>query len=133
MAKETILLALSDSSTSQLIDKGILLPAGYQILHARNSQEIRSICNRQTPDLIFLSEQIESEDALELARQLLDSFPHLQLLLLPTQPSDALAMQAMRIGFSDYLQPPIRSQAVLQAVQKALHQHDQLHNSRPFR
>jgi two-component system phosphate regulon sensor histidine kinase PhoR len=128
MAKETILLALSDSSTSQLIDKGILLPAGYQILHARNSQEIRSICNRQTPDLIFLSEQIESEDALELARQLLDSYPQLQLLLLPIQPSDALAMQAMRIGFSDYLQPPIRSQAVLQAVQKALHQHDQLHN-----
>lgn len=128
MAKETILLALSDSSTSQLIDKGILSPAGYQILHARNSQEIRSICNHQTPDLIFLSEQIESEDALELARQLLDHFPQLQLLLLPNQPSDALAMQAMRLGFSDYLQPPIRSQDVLQAVQKALHQHKQLHN-----
>jgi two-component system phosphate regulon sensor histidine kinase PhoR len=128
MAKETILLALSDPSTSQLIDKGILAPAGYQILHARNSQEIRSVCNRQTPNLIFLSEKIENEDALQLARQLLDNFPQLQLLLLPNQPSDALAMQAMRLGFSDYLQPPIRSQDVLQAVQKALHQHDQLHN-----
>jgi PAS domain S-box-containing protein len=128
MAKETILLALSDPSTSQLIDKGILSPAGYQILHAQSSQEIRSVCKRQTPDLIFLSEQIENEDALQLARHLLDNYPQLQLLLLPSQPSDALAMQAMRIGFSDYLHPPIRSQDVIQAVQKALHQHDQLNN-----
>jgi two-component system, OmpR family, phosphate regulon sensor histidine kinase PhoR len=128
MAKDTILLALSDPSTSQLIDKGILSPAGYQILHARTVQEIHSVCKRQAPDLVFLSEQIEAEDGLKLARQLLDSYPQLQLLLLPSQPSDALAIQAMRVGFSDYLQPPIRSQDVLQAVQKALHQHDQLNN-----
>ncbi len=118
MTKDTILLALSDPSTSQLIDKGILSPAGYQIMHARTGQEIRSICKQKTPDLVFLSEQIEGEDGLKLARQLLDSYPQLQLLLLPSQPSDALAIQAMRIGFSDYLQPPIRSQDVLKAVQK---------------
>jgi two-component system phosphate regulon sensor histidine kinase PhoR len=128
MAKDTILLALSDPSTSQLIDKGILSPAGYKILHAQTAQEIRSICKGQTPDLIFLSEQVEDEDGLQLARQLLDSYPQLQLLLLPKRPSDALAIQAMRLGFSDYLVPPIRSQDVLQAVQKALHQHDQLSN-----
>jgi two-component system phosphate regulon sensor histidine kinase PhoR len=128
MAKETILLALSDPSTSQLIDKGILSPAGYQILHARSAQEIRSVCKRQVPDLIFLSEQIEGEDGLQLARQLLESYPQIQLLLMPNQPSDALAIEAMRLGFSDYLQPPIRSQDVLQAVQKALRQHEQLSN-----
>ncbi len=126
MAKDTILLALSDPSTSQLIDKGILSPAGYQILHAHSAQEIRSICKRQTPDLVFLSEQIQDEDGLQLASQLLENYPQLQILLLPNQPSDALAIQAMRLGFSDYLQTPIRSQDVLQAVQKALHQHDQL-------
>ena len=128
MAKDTILLALSEPSTSQLIDKGILSPAGYQIMHARTGQEIRSICKQKTPDLIFLSEQIEGEDGLKFARQLLDSYPQLQLLLLPSQPSDALAIQAMRMGFSDYLQPPIRSQDVLKAVQKALQQHQQLNN-----
>lgn len=128
MAKDTILLALSDHSTSQLIDKRILSPAGYQILHAQSVQEIRSICKRQTPDLIFLSEQVEGEDGLQLARQLLEIYPQLQLLLLPNRPSDALAIQAMRSGFSDYLLPPIRSQDVLQAVQKALHQHEQLSN-----
>ncbi len=128
MAKETILLALSDPSTSQLIDKGILSPAGYQIIHARTGQEIRSICKQKTPDLIFLSEQVEGEDGLKLARQLHESYPQLQLLLSPGQPSDALAIQSMRIGFSDYLPPPIRSQEVIRAVQKALQQHRQLNN-----
>lgn len=128
MTKDTILLALSDPSTSQLIDKGILTPAGYQIMHAQTGQEILSVCKRQVPDLVFLSEQLEGEDGLELAGRLLDSHPQLQLLLLPSQPSDALAIQAMRIGFTDYLQPPIRSQDVLLSVQKALQQHQQLNN-----
>ncbi|MEJ2599115.1 MAG: ATP-binding protein [Anaerolineales bacterium] len=128
MAKDTILLALSDPSTSQLIDKGILTPAGYQILHAQTGQEILSVCKRQMPDLIFLSEQIEGEDGLELAGRLLDSHPQIQLLLLPNQPSDALAIQAMRVGFTDCLQPPIHSQDVLLSVQNALQQHQQLNN-----
>lgn len=123
---ESILLILSDPSIGQLIKRGTLQPAGYEVSIVSNGAEAESLVRAELPDAIILTDQLEGESGLELGSKLLEQYPQLALILLPKEHSEELALDAIHRGFADYIRPPLRPNEVQQAVQRAIQRRQRL-------
>ena len=119
MADEHILLILSNPATGQLLERGILTPAGYRVTLVTNWKTAQTVLKNDSPDLVILSEKLENNSAIEIANGLIRTYPFTPFILLPETHSESLALEALRGGFMDYLQPPLRSNDVQEAVGRA--------------
>ena len=119
MADEHILLILSNPATGQLLERGILTPAGYRVTLVTNWKTAQTVLKNDSPDLVILSEKLENTPAIEIANGLIRTYPFTPFILLPETHSESLALEALRGGFMDYLQPPLRSNDVQEAVGRA--------------
>jgi two-component system NtrC family sensor kinase len=121
MPNENILLICSNTGTTQLLERAILRPAGYRVQVAANLQAVGKQIQSNLPDLIILNPPLtDGTDALQLGSRLLNNRPELPIILLPQSHSETSLIQAMHAGFSDYIQSPIKTDDVLQAVKRVL-------------
>jgi two-component system phosphate regulon sensor histidine kinase PhoR len=120
MSTEHILLILSNPETGQLLERAILTSADFRVTLVSNWKIARTILNNDSPDLVILSENLEGKASLDIASDLIRTFPLIPFILLPEQHSDALAINALRLGFLDYLQPPLEPVEVKKAIHRAL-------------
>lgn len=120
MTGARILLILSNPATGQALEQDILAPAGYEVTFVREHQAIEIIRQKVRPDVVIIGNQIGKEDGLAIGESLLRDTPLLPVILLTESSSPALAFEAWRRGFFDYLEPPLRKEQVLQAVRRAL-------------
>jgi two-component system phosphate regulon sensor histidine kinase PhoR len=120
MSTEHILLILSNPETGQLLERAILTSADFRVTLVSNWKIARTILNNDSPDLVILSENLEGKASLDIASDLIRTFPFIPFILLPEQHSDALAINALRLGFLDYLQPPLEPVEVKKAIHRAL-------------
>lgn len=120
MADEHILIVLSNMETRQLLEHAALAPAGYRVTVSVDWKAAEVILKGSPPDLIILGEKIEERNSLEIVEKLNEAYPLIPVILLPDKHSDQLAVEAFRRGFSDYLQPPLRTNDVQIIVARAL-------------
>ncbi|MBN2547534.1 MAG: GAF domain-containing protein [Anaerolineales bacterium] len=120
MADEHILIVLSKTETSQLLEHATLAPAGYRVTVSVDWKAAEAVLKDAPPDLIILGEKIEGQDSLDIIEKLNERFPLIPVILLPDKHSDQLAVEAFRRGFADYLQPPLRTNDVQMIVAHAL-------------
>lgn len=120
MAPEHILLAISDHATGQLLERGVLQPAGYQVSAVPDLQSAAQALKKQLPDLLILSDRFPAGNGLDFGAQLLEDYPFLPILLLPNEHSENLPGEALRRGFAGYLKPPLRPQQAQQVIAQTL-------------
>lgn len=120
MAEAHILLIVSRPDVGQLIERAVLSSTGYRVSIVSDWPAAEKILATQPPDAIILSERVGGFTFTQLGAMLLEKYPFIPLLLLPEIHFDSLAIEALRIGFTDYLQPPIRPAQVLEAVNRAV-------------
>jgi two-component system NtrC family sensor kinase len=142
MAKEQILIFIADLDTGQSLERNALRPAGYEVALVREFQAFEKLArsaapgtaapNAGAPNLIILGDRLPGREegseisGLEVAASLLQQRPDLPVVLVVSQHSDTLMLEAMRIGIADYLRLPVRSGEVLQAVQRALQRREKI-------
>ncbi|RPI33199.1 MAG: GAF domain-containing protein [Chloroflexota bacterium] len=126
MANESIFLVFANTDIGLQLETGILAPAGYEVTLFGEGQMVREMVKARLPDLIILGDQLMDGDGLELARQLLSSFPNLPIILVPDDPSEMLEVKSLRLGLTDYLVPPLNAEKVLQSVQGSLERRKRL-------
>jgi two-component system phosphate regulon sensor histidine kinase PhoR len=120
MTDEYILLILSNTEMVNLLDHAILTPAGYKVTSVSDWNTAERILKDALPDLIIIGDKLEEIDSFDLASDLIKRNPLLPIILLPEKHSQALATEAFRRGFADYLKPPVRTNNVQIAVARAL-------------
>ncbi len=121
MPNENILLICSNTGTTHLLERAILAPAGYAVQVAADPQTADELLQFNAPELIILTTPLtDGTDAFQLGRQLVNHHPEIPIILLPQAHSEVLLIQAMHAGFSDYLQPPVKANDVLQMVKHVL-------------
>ena len=121
MANEHILLILSDLETSRRLREDVLVPAGFRITSVTEWKAAGYFLQQKdSPDLIIVSETLENRQNSDQARTLFGRFPFIPVLLLLDTASDSGIVQAIRDGFFDCLRPPIESGIVLQTIHRAL-------------
>jgi len=116
---DLILLALDDEQILQLFERA-LIAASYRVAIAPDRISLDKTMQETSPALLIISERFSDNSGLDLSRVLLERFPSLPVLLFATPESEELLKNAIRMGISDCLFPPLRPGAISQSVEAAL-------------
>jgi len=116
---DLILLALNESPVLQLMER-VLRAAGYEVALVHDRRGLENALQESTPALTMLSESFAGENGLSLAEEMLDRFPTLPILLYAEQDTSGLAKSVLRGGLSGYLFPPLRTDDIVETVNRSL-------------
>ncbi|WP_299024076.1 ATP-binding protein [uncultured Thermanaerothrix sp.] len=114
-----ILVATSDSQVNYLLER-VLQAAGYSVAIFQEEEKVFSYLNTHPTELVILSDTFRGNNHLDLARKLSRDHPEVPILLLVKKDTPELLKEALRLGVSDYLSLPLKSEEVLRAVENNL-------------
>jgi DNA-binding NtrC family response regulator len=120
MATKDILVVDDEVGIRELLSE-ILFDEGYRIHLAENATQARSFREQHVPDIVLLDIWMPDTDGLTLlkewvAREQLT----MPVIMMSGHGTIETAMEAMRIGASDFLEKPIALQKLLATVAKAI-------------
>ncbi|NQU29313.1 MAG: GAF domain-containing protein, partial [Anaerolineae bacterium] len=116
---ESILLALDKSQTLQLMSRAIRA-VGYKVIVAHDSAGIKKLLQESHPSIVLLGEKLQEEKGLEIIEELLIHYPTLPIIFLATENSPGLIQEVLRAGISAYLEPPLKTDEIVNAVESSL-------------
>ncbi|MBC8335172.1 MAG: GAF domain-containing protein [Anaerolineales bacterium] len=116
---ESILLALDKSQTLQLMSRAIRA-VGYKVIVAHDSAGIKKLLQESHPSIVLLGEKLQEENGLEIIEELLIHYPTLPIIFLATENSPGLIQEVLRAGISAYLEPPLKTDEIVNAVESSL-------------
>ncbi len=120
MAKpDLILLALDDSPILQLMGRA-LRAAQYEIAIVQDVDALQKALHESSPALVMIGETFAEKKGLALAEGMLERFPTLPILLFAEKDTTGLAKDALRVGLSGYLYPPLRMDDIVNAVNASM-------------
>ena len=116
---DLILLALEESPTLELFLRAFHA-VGYKTAVAHNKAGLDKIMRESNPDLVLLGATLGKENGIQIIDVLLLRYPTLPIVFLATKKSPKLLREALRSGISAYLQPPLRTDEIVEAVRTSL-------------
>lgn len=88
------------------LDKG-LSQEGYQVITTTRGKEGLEIIQNETPSLVILDLKMPSMDGLEVLVKAKDIIPKLPVIMITAHGSIDTAIEAMKLGATDYLTKPL--------------------------
>jgi two-component system NtrC family sensor kinase len=113
------IVLIADPQINYLLER-VLQSAGYFVEVFQDYDAALARLERFPPSLIILNESISGADGMDFARKVIRQYPALPLVLLVKQDTPELLKQAIKVGISDYLTLPLRSEEILAAVENSL-------------
>ncbi len=117
--RELILLALDQSPTLSLMERA-LRAAGHDVTVVRHQAALENALAESSPSLLLLGETFDGTAGIELGRLQLERFPTLPILLFTEKETLPTIRSALRAGLSGVLTAPLKTDDILQAVDRAL-------------
>ncbi len=112
-----ILLLEDDQKTAQGIIE--MLP-DYEVLSTSKSDELLAMVERESPDLLLIDFDLKEKDGLLVYRDVRKKYPLLKTIMFSSSNSIPLAVQATKLGVSDFLRKPLEKTAFINSVKAAL-------------
>jgi DNA-binding NtrC family response regulator len=120
MATKNILVVDDEVGIRELLSE-ILFDEGYRIHLAENASQARTFRDQQQPDLVLLDIWMPDTDGLTLLKEWVEQDKlTMPVVMMSGHGTIETAMEAMRIGASDFLEKPIALQKLLATVAKAI-------------
>ena len=116
---ELILLALDESPTLQLISRAFHA-VGYKTIVTHNKSGVRKMLEESHPSIVLLGEKLKKDKGVEIIEELLLHYPTLPIVFLATENSPDLVQKVLRAGISAYLEPPLKTDQIVDAVESSL-------------
>lgn len=114
---EPALLVIEDDETLNRLLAQELRKAGYDVRSVHTWAQARSCLKDFSPDLVLLDMQLPDSNGLEPLRELVASYP---VVMLTAYGNVNQAVQAMRLGASDYLIKPVDLDELELVIQRVL-------------
>ena len=116
------ILIVDDLATERLLMRSILEPHGFEILEAIDGEQALRLCEHERPDLVLLDIVLPKVDGFQICRRIkrdpeLSATP---IILVSSKTQESDRFWGMKQGASDYLNKPLQSAQVIQAVNKHL-------------
>jgi DNA-binding NtrC family response regulator len=122
MAAKEILVVDDEMGIRELLSE-ILFDEGYRIQLAENATQARVFREQRVPDLVLLDIWMPDTDGLTLLKEwVAEDKLTMPVIMMSGHGTIETAMEAMRIGASDFLEKPIALQKLLATVAKAIQQ-----------
>src|SRR5689334_6489654 len=118
--KPTVLLA-EINDISRQANRTALFHYGFAVIETAHESTILSKCSEGSIDCVIIG-AVESgkEAGLEIARQIRTIDRNLPIIFMAVEPSEDLAIAALRAGVSDYLKQPCVAEDLLSSVERHL-------------
>jgi len=117
--RDLVLIALDDDTVLQLMQRA-LQAASYDVAVALNRNALNSIIQESTPALIMLEEQFDGLPGVRTAREILERFPTMPILIYSGQESLVLYKEILQAGLSGCLFPPLRNEDIIGTIERSL-------------
>ena len=117
--RDLVLLALDDSTILQLMQRA-LRAASYETVVASDRTMLNRIVQETVPALVMLGEQFDSLPGVKTARELLERFPTVPILIYAERESLVLYKEVLQAGLSGCLYPPLRNDDIIGLVERSL-------------
>jgi len=120
LAGEQVLVIDDSAEILDVMEKLVLGPHGYSFLDARDGQEGLRKAVAENPDLIVMDLQMPKMTGLEVLDALQKRQCDIPVILMTIHGSEAIAVQAFRLGVKDYIIKPFEVEEMLAAIDRAL-------------
>ncbi len=140
MAAKEILVVDDEIGIRELLSE-ILFDEGYHVSVAENAAQARAIRNRMAPDLVLLDIWMPDTDGVTLLKEwVAEGLLTMPVIMMSGHGTIETAVEATRIGATDFLEKPVALQKLLATVAKAIRQgaprirpadHDEAANTKP--
>lgn len=117
--RDLVLLALENATIMQLMQRA-LSAASYQTAAASDRIGLNKILQETVPALIMIEEQFDDLPGVKIAREILERFPTIPILIYAEKESLLLYKEVMQAGLSGCLFPPLRNDDITGSVERSL-------------
>ena len=115
---DLILLALDDSPILNLMDRAVRVK--YQTAISKDTKGLSRLLQENNPALLLVGERFDGHDGVRIAKELLERFPTLPILIYTEKLTPDLIKNIFRVGISGYLAPPLKTDDIVGAVENSL-------------
>jgi len=119
MPEKRVLIVVSDRDLGNLLERGILKPAGYHVSLVNNIRDADLYLAQTLPSLIVVAQQLVDGDGLDLVRMIRKRHPQLPVISILSNASRENILEAMQCNVTQCLWAPMTKDDVLQAVESA--------------
>jgi DNA-binding NtrC family response regulator len=122
MAKQTILI-VDDESGQRRITEAVVGRAGYATVELDHGQAAIDLLlgeNGRSIDAVILDHNMPGKSGIDVLRELRPKLPKLPVIMLTAHSSVATAVDAMRVGATDFLLKPANPDRIVKALAAAL-------------
>ena len=116
---KTILVVDDDTSIRHSL-QGLLTDEGYTVIEAASGEDALALIQTATPDVVLLDIWMPGLDGLQTLERIKQSYQDLPVVMISGHATIATAVQATRMGASDFIEKPVDLDAVLLVIKKAL-------------
>lgn len=107
------ILIIDDEATLRQTMARILLRAGFEVTTVASGKETLSIIKDHPFDLVYLDIRMPDMNGLEVLKTIHAQHPEMPVILFTAQPDLHSAVEALRLGATDYLMKPLKPEAVI--------------------
>ena len=125
MAGERVLVIDDKPESVELLTEYILRPSGYIPLAATDSEEGLRLALEEHPDLLIVDQKMPKLSGLDILRALREHQCDIPTILMTAYGSEAVIVEALRLGARDYITKPFDVDELLNAVDKTLREYRQ--------
>ena len=119
MAKpDLILISLEESSILMLMER--ILRVKYETAIAKDTQALGRLLQESNPALLLLGERFDGHEGIKAAKELIDRFPTLPILIYTDKAKPGLIKSILELGLSGYISPALRAEDIVDTVENSL-------------
>ncbi|MCC6300792.1 MAG: PAS domain-containing protein [Anaerolineales bacterium] len=115
---DLILLALDDSPVLNLMDRAVRVK--YHTAISKDTKSLSALLQENNPALLLVGERFDGHDGVRIAKELLERFPTLPIIVYAEKATPELIKNIFRVGISGYLAPPLRTDDIVSAVENSV-------------
>ncbi|MDF1500416.1 MAG: response regulator [Anaerolineales bacterium] len=120
MADALILVVEDNEDIREFIEESLLSPAGYQVHSVKHGIQAVEYLEQHDPDLVITDYHMPQLNGLELLQRIQQRTPGLPVIMMSSERSELLVVEAMRSGAADFLIKPFDQDTLMRAVQSVL-------------
>ncbi len=99
---------------------GEYLKDTYQVVTAGTGEEALELIEKQDFDILVIDVKLPGKTGLQVLREVKESKPYIKSIVITAYPSAELAVEAMKLGASDYLIKPVAADNLERLIQETL-------------
>jgi DNA-binding NtrC family response regulator len=122
--RKPLILVVDDEPDIRELIKDILQDEGYLVVTAANGEQARLAFDANSPSLILLDIWMPDVDGITLLKEFKQQSPDINIVMMSGHGTIETAVEATRLGASDFIEKPLSMAKLLRGVELAIEHHE---------